>query len=195
MLPARRRIVHRLGSHPQTLSAGLTFFGVFHQKHYNRYTMMNNLLCKTDCHGKCRQWGLLILRVVIGAIFISHGYGKLTGSPSLEMFSGMLGGIGVPAPMFFAWVVALTELLGGIALVLGIFIKPAAYLLAFVMFIALWRVKGFAIFSKGEIDFALLGATLAIAMMGAGKFSVASQMCGCCKGGTCSMEHSEEMKK
>ncbi|MCA9389475.1 MAG: DoxX family protein [Candidatus Magasanikbacteria bacterium] len=157
--------------------------------------MMNNLLCKTDCHGHCRQWGLLILRVVIGAIFISHGYGKLTGSPSLEMFSGMLGGMGIPAPMFFAWVVALTELLGGIALVLGIFVKPAAYLLAFVMLVALGKVKGFAIFGKGEIDFALLGATLAIAMMGSGKYALAPHVCGCCKDGTCSTEKADEMKK
>ena len=96
---------------------------------------------------------------------------------------------------FRFWCGALTELLGGIALVLGIFVKPAAYLLAFVMFIALWRVKGFAIFSKGEIDFALLGATLAIAMMGSGKFGVAHRACGCCKDGVCSAEKADEMKK
>lgn len=159
---------------------------------------MKNLLCKTDCHGKCSQWGLLILRVVVGAIFISHGYGKLTGSPSLEMFSGMLGGMGWPMPMFFAWVVALTEFLGGIALVLGIFVKPASYLLAFVMLVALAQVKKFDVFGKGEIDFALLGASLAIAMLGSGKYSTAAMTCGCCKEGKCDMNCANgtcEMKK
>ena len=168
-------------------------------KRYNTYTMMHKLLCKTDCHGKCDQWGLLILRVVVGAIFISHGYAKLfTDMPGIENFTGMLAGMGVPAAGFFAWVVGLTEFLGGIALVLGIFVKPASYLLAFVMLVALSQVKGFAIFGKGELDFALLGATLALAMTGPGKFSLARTLCNCCKGGTCSADCADgkcEMKK
>ena len=104
---------------------------------YNGPTMQN-ILCKTDCiHGHgMKSKGLLVLRIVAGLIFVMHGWGKLTGNPSIEMFTGMLGGMGIPMPMFFAWMVALTEFLGGLALILGIFVRPAAVLLSIVMLVA-----------------------------------------------------------
>lgn len=143
---------------------------------YNGPTMQN-ILCKTDCiHGNgMKSKGLLVLRIVAGLIFVMHGWGKLTGNPSIEMFSGMLGGMGIPMPMFFAWVVALTEFLGGLALILGIFVRPAAVLLAIVMLVAFGMVKKFG-FPAGDVDFALLGISVALALMGAGRFSVAGMM-------------------
>lgn len=156
--------------------------------------MMNNLLCKTDCHGINKSWGLLVLRLVAGLIFALHGIAKLTGNPSLEMFSGMVGGLGFPFPMFFAWVVALTETLGGIALILGIFVRPASILLSIVMLVAFFLVKKaditlFGARGAGEIDLALLSIVVALALSGAGHYSLAHKLCkgkaSCCTDGKC----------
>lgn len=119
--------------------------------------------------------GLLILRVVAGLIFVLHGYGKLTGNPGIEMFSGYLASMSIPMPMFFAWIVALTEFLGGIALILGVFTRPAGILLSIVMLVAITMVKKLA-FPAADIDLALLGISSAIAIMGPGSWSVASKM-------------------
>ena len=119
--------------------------------------------------------GLLVLRIVAGLIFVLHGWGKLSGNPSIEMFSGMVGNLGFPMPLFFAWVVALTEFLGGLALILGIFVRPAAILLAIVMVVAFSMVKKFAL-PAGDPDLALFGIVVALALMGAGRFSVVGMM-------------------
>ena len=144
---------------------------------------MKTLLCKTDCVGKgvYIDKALLIIRLVAGIIFLMHGWGKLTGNPSIEMFTGMVGGLGFPMPIFFAWVVALTETLGGIALILGVFVRPAGVLLSIVMLVALGMVKKFS-FPVGDIDFALLGIAVALTMSGPGHFSLAHKMMGkdCC---------------
>ena len=58
--------------------------------------------------------GDLLIRAVTGLIFILAGYGKLFAQPGIEGFSGMLSGIGFPAPVFFAVLVGGIELVGGI---------------------------------------------------------------------------------
>lgn len=140
---------------------------------------MKNLLCKTDCVGKGMHVDktLLIVRLVAGIVFLVHGWGKLTGNPSIEMFSGMVGNLGFPMPMFFAWVVALTEFLGGIALILGVFVRPAAVLLSIVMLVAFGMVKKFG-FPAGELDFVLLGISVGLAISGPGSCSVAHKLMG-----------------
>ncbi len=144
---------------------------------------MKKLLCKTDCIGQGWQVdkALLAVRIVAGIIFVLHGWGKLTGNPSLEMFSGMVENIGFPMPMFFAWVVALTEFLGGLALILGIFVRPAGVLLSIVMLVAFGMVKKFAL-PAGDADFALLGIAVALAIAGPGHLSLAHKLMGkdCC---------------
>ena len=138
---------------------------------------MQNLLMKTDGEMKSGMMdkGLLIIRLAAGIIFLMHGYGKLTGNPSIEMFTGMLGGMGIPMPMFFAWVVALVEFLGGIALILGLFTRPAGALLAIDMLVALTMAKKLK-FPGADIDLALLSISIALAMTGPGMFSVAAKM-------------------
>lgn len=138
---------------------------------------MQKLLSKTDgVMGKdMLDKALLVLRIVAGIVFVLHGWGKLTGNPSIEMFAGMVGGLGFPMPMFFAWVVALTEFVGGLALILGVLVRPAAILLSIVMLVALFMVKKMT-FPAADIDFALLGISIALALTGPGRFSVASMM-------------------
>lgn len=141
---------------------------------------MQNILCKTDCgHGMMayKSKALLVLRLAAGIIFVMHGWDKLTpGGIEIAGFADMLTKIGWPVlPLFFAWVVALTEFVGGIALILGIFTRPAGVLLSIVMLVAWGMAKKFAL-PAGDADFALLSIALALAMVGPGSYSVASMM-------------------
>ncbi len=122
---------------------------------------------------------LLILRLILGVIFIAHGYPKLFvfGIPG---FANFLSGLGVPLPGFFAVVVSLVEFVGGIALILGIFSRWAALLLAVNMITAILLVKVkvglIAPMDKpgvgAELDLALLAGTLVVLVFGPGSISV-----------------------
>jgi putative oxidoreductase len=119
--------------------------------------------------------GLLLIRVAIAVVFIFHGWMK---------FQNMAGTIGffhmIHVPAFMAYVVAAVELLGGIAMLLGMWVSVAGYLLAITMVFAILLVKIKIGFPAIEIDIAMLGASLGIAMVGAGRFSI---KCPC--GGKC----------
>lgn len=121
---------------------------------------------------KVQGWGLAILRVVVGAVFFVHGFQKLF----LMGFGGvadMMEGIGVPAPGLFAVVVTLVELLGGLALILGLFTRLAAVSLAVDMLVATLTVhmpNGFSVQNGGyEFTLVLLAASVALAVAGPGE--------------------------
>ncbi len=112
-----------------------------------------------------------ILRVVIGIIFLAHGYLKLN-VMGIENVAGFLANLGFPFSLFFAWVLTLTEILGGIALIINVFTKQAVVLLSIIMIIAIWKVKLsiglIAPPGKGvgaELDLALLAGLLAIYLL------------------------------
>jgi putative oxidoreductase len=117
--------------------------------------------------------GLLVLRVVIGVVFAAHGAQKLGG---MENVVGTLGGIGVPLVGLFAWILTLTELLGGLALIFGAATRWASIPLAFAMLVAILTVhlpNGFFA-STGGIEFplTLLGGSIAIGLLGPGVYSL-----------------------
>lgn len=122
---------------------------------------------------------LLILRLVLGVIFIAHGYPKLFVF-GVSGFAGFLSRLGVPIPGFFAVVVILVEFVGGIILILGIFTRWAALLQAIEMLIAILLVKVkvglIAPMDKpgvgAELDLALLAGALVLLVFGPGSISV-----------------------
>ena len=134
-----------------------------------------------DC--RCAEgWGdagLLILRVAIGLIFLVHGWNKLTGM-GIEGVTGMLSSLGFPLAGFFAIVLLTVEIVGGTALILGLFTHWAAKLTAIVALVALVLVhlgKGFAVEGGGyEFVLLLLASTVAVMTMGGGKYSLDHQM-------------------
>ena len=125
--------------------------------------------------GMASDLGLLVARILLGAIFAAHGYQKLVTfglAGATESFRGM----GVPAPEIAAPVVAIVELVGGIALIAGAFTGIVGLLLAIDMLVAALLVhlpQGVFIDAGGWELVGVLGAgALAIAAVGAGRFSL-----------------------
>lgn len=128
-----------------------------------------------DSLGKYRNTGLLILRVGLGAMFMVHGFPKISGG--VEGWTGLGGSMKVIGidflPVFWGFMAAATETFGGFLLVLGIFFRPANILLVFTMIIA-------ALVHFGQGD-GLSGASHAIELgivcfglifIGPGKYSI-----------------------
>ncbi len=87
--------------------------------------------------GRSVDWGLLVLRVFSGlGIAFGHGLGKL---PPSDRFIAGTAELGFPMPFVFAWVAALSEFLGGIFIALGIFTRPAAFMVLMTMLVAVFR--------------------------------------------------------
>lgn len=112
--------------------------------------------------------GIFLLRIGVGALFLVHGVDKLI---HMDATFGFFGAIGLPA--FLAWVIAIIETLGGLALILGFFTRFAALLLAFVMLGAYFSVKKSMPFMGGwELDFILFIANLALIAAGPGALAL-----------------------
>ena len=117
---------------------------------------------------------MLVLRVVLAAVFITHGYAKVFGM-GFSGVTGMFSKMGVPLPMIMAPIVALVEFLGGIALLLGAFTRAAAFLIACDMLGAIILVhakNGYAAPKGVEAVLGNFGMAVAIALLGAGAYSL-----------------------
>ncbi|MEN8145782.1 MAG: DoxX family protein, partial [Gemmatimonadota bacterium] len=79
--------------------------------------------------------GLLVLRVAVGLVFLMHGWTKMFGM-QISFVQEMLTMVGWVLPAWLLWVVAGLELVGGLALVSGIFTRPFALLLGVEMIVA-----------------------------------------------------------
>ena len=123
--------------------------------------------------------GALALRIPVGIIFAAHGAQKLFGwfgGYGLDGTGQFFGSIGLTPGYLMALLAGLVEFFGGLALVLGVLVRPAAAALAFAMLIAVFAVhwsKGFFASNGGyEYALALLAASVALVLSGAGRFSV-----------------------
>jgi len=69
---------------------------------------------------------------------MEHGFAKVSKGP--ENFAAILHAIGVPAPHLMAWLTILTELIGGLAVLLGAFVPLVSLPMAAVLFVAMLTV-------------------------------------------------------
>ncbi|MBD2863285.1 DoxX family protein [Paenibacillus oceani] len=112
--------------------------------------------------------GLLITRLVLGIIFLVHGIVKFR--DGIGNISGWFDSIGIPG--FAAYIVAIIELVGGLALIVGFGTRIVSILLAIVMAGAIFKVKLAAGFLGNgqvagyELDLALLAIALLLALSG-----------------------------
>ncbi len=121
-------------------------------------------------------WGITVLRLAVGIVFLMHGGQKLfiLGFAGVAAFMGSLG---IPAPALAGPLVALVEFLGGLALLLGLRARWAAALLAMDMLVAILTVhlpNGFFLPKGFEFAMTLLAANLALVFLGSGEASVDS---------------------
>lgn len=115
----------------------------------------------------------LVSRILLSILFIVAGYGKLT---ALGGTAGYFGSIGLPVPMVTAVLVTAVELLGGIAILVGLFTRPVAYLLAVFTVATAFIGHGDFSVAGNDIHFmknlAIAGGFLALAVLGAGALSI-----------------------
>ena len=136
-----------------------------------------------------KSGALLILRLGLGAIFLMHGSQKALGlfgggglQATVQNFQAQLG-----IPPVLGYTAALTEFLGGIALIGGLLTRLAALGIGVVMGVAIWKVhlaNGFFMnwFCKPgqgqgiEYNLALLAIALALVLTGGGSYSLDSKL-------------------
>jgi putative oxidoreductase len=122
-----------------------------------------------------RPWAPLVLRLAIGGLFLWHGIDKFRAG--IDMVESMFTMWGVPAPALAAPAVALVEIVGGLALILGIGTRAFAMVLSVVMVGALYWVKTdvglIPMDAAGaEVELAYLGGLLALVALGPGPLSI-----------------------
>ncbi len=124
------------------------------------------------------EWGALPIRLALGIIFAAHGWEKLNGPLGTpEGFN--IESWGWPYPVFWAWLVALVEFIGGIFVVVGLLTRAAAAFIAGVMVAALLKVRLASGFLGGfEFEFALLMMAFALLLTGGGRVSVDRDVLG-----------------
>ena len=117
--------------------------------------------------------GIALVRIVTGVVFAAHGYQKFF-VYGLDGAVGAFGQMGVPAPSITAPLVAVVELAGGIALIIGLLTRLAALGLAINMLGAIFLVRiagGFFAPNGEEFEIVLIVNSLALVLAGAGALS------------------------
>lgn len=128
-----------------------------------------------ECSSRWGAYAPLILRVATGLVFFMHGYQKLT-QFGLEGTAGFLSSVGFPLATLFAVILIAAELLGGAALVLGLFTHWTAKVLAVVALVAWLTVhvtKGFFVADGGfEFIMLILAASISLMITGGGAYAL-----------------------
>jgi putative oxidoreductase len=117
---------------------------------------------------------LLILRLIVGAIFVAHGGQKLF-TYGMDGVAAGFGQMGIPLPSLMAPLVSLLEFAGGIALVVGVMTRIVAFGLAFNMLGAIafaHAQQGFFLPNGIEFALVLFGCAALLTLTGSGTFAL-----------------------
>lgn len=123
-------------------------------------------------------WGLFLLRLMVGWVFLSEGIQKFLFPAALG--AGRFVKIGIPAPQFCGPFVGITEIVCGTLLVVGLFTKLAVWPLLIDILVAIATTKIPMLFKQGfwsamheaRTDFCMLLGLVAFALLGAGAASL-----------------------
>jgi putative oxidoreductase len=133
------------------------------------------------------RWAPVPLRLIVGYGFMEHGFAKL--SKGVDAFAPILQAMGVPDPHFMARLTIFTELLGGLAVMLGAFVAIVSVPMAAILLVAMVTVhlpygfssmKLLAVTAAGvqfgppgyEVDLLYIACLAALVMGGSGPFAV-----------------------
>ena len=133
------------------------------------------------------RWAPLPLRLIVGLGFMEHGFAKVSKGP--DAFAAILHALGVPVPHLMAWVTILTEVRGGLAVILGGFVAIVAVPMVAVLLVAVFTVhlpygfssiKLIAVTAAGaqfgppgyECDLLYLACLATLVMVGPGPFAL-----------------------
>jgi putative oxidoreductase len=150
-------------------------------------TLTAKLLAWRDLRARFAPYAAIPLRLMVGCGFLAHGLAKWSKGP--EVFAGILHAMGVPLPHVMAWVIIATEIVTGIAFLIGAFVPvitiPAIILLAVAIFTAHLPYGFISIkllsFNNGraqfgppgyECDLLYIACIVALALMGPTPWSV-----------------------
>lgn len=123
--------------------------------------------------------GLLLIRLVIGVLFIGHGAQKLFGwfgGYGLKGTGGWFESIGMKPGVTMALMAGLTELVGGVLFALGLVTPLGGIMIAATMVIAIAKVHGanglWSTSNGYEYNLVLLAVTIGIALVGPGQYAL-----------------------
>ena len=119
--------------------------------------------------------GKLVLRLALGILILLHGVAKI--SSGVSGVGGMLASHGLPSVL--AYLVYIGEIVAPVLLIIGLYTRPAAWIIAINMVVALWLVHMKDLLTIGksggwalELQGMFLFGAIAVALLGAGRFSV-----------------------
>jgi putative oxidoreductase len=137
---------------------------------------IGDLLFGGEVNSRATDVGLLILRVFSGlALALAHGWGKVPPSPG---FVGMIGGLGFPAPVLFAWLAAIAEFGGGLLIALGLLTRPASLLVVGHFTLVVLVAHAGDAFGDRELPLFFLVTALLFLLAGPGRYSVDAALPG-----------------
>lgn len=130
-------------------------------------------ITKTNAPG-----ALILIRLMVGAVFLSEGIQKFT-NPQ-EIGAGRFTKIGLPNPEFLASFVGAFEILCGLLILAGLFVRLAVIPTIIIMLVAISTTKIPILVSKGfwamahesRTDFSMLLGSLFLLIVGAGAWSL-----------------------
>jgi putative oxidoreductase len=131
-----------------------------------------------ECLATTAPWALLPLRLVVGILFIMHGWPKLFG-PHRPQVVEFFRQVGIPFPAVGAFLSGVAEFGAGLLLLVGLLVPIAGFLLLINMLVATYvsvvklNKPLLAVEKPGyEYDLVLIAVALAFMLFGAGRFSL-----------------------
>ena len=123
--------------------------------------------------------GLLIIRLVVGILFMGHGAQKIFGwfgGYGLKGTGGWFESIGMKPGITMALLAGLAELVGGVLFALGLLTPLAGIMIAGTMVMAIVKVHGpnglWATANGYEYNLTLLAVAIGIALTGPGQYAL-----------------------
>src|SRR5215831_3919373 len=137
----------------------------------SRSTLVGNIWRWRTARAKCAPYAAIPIRLIVGYGFLAHGLAKWHRGP--DAFGAILGAIGVPSPQLMAWLTIGTELLSGIAILIGAFLSLVSIPAIIVLAVAVITVHlPYGLPPGYECDLLYISCILALVLIGPTPWSV-----------------------